>query len=144
MELRVVKVTPKKEIEVNAFVTKEWNKWVKKNKYDHATKKYAFAAYIDNKIAGYISLKINGGVAYLSQLIVSDAMREMGVGTSLLKKFESCARLNKCHLAYLETHDKNVAALSLYKHNGYSIIATMKNNRFHFTWYILSKNLRRM
>jgi ribosomal protein S18 acetylase RimI-like enzyme len=142
MELRIAKVTPKKEGNVNAFVEMEWNKWVKKNGYNHKTKKYAFAAYANKKIVGYVSLRINGGTAYLSQLIVSDSVRGHGVGTSLLKKFESYAKLNKCHLAYLETHEKNTAALSLYKHNGYNIIATMTNNRFHFTWYILSKRLK--
>lgn len=142
MDMHIEEVTSEKEKEAKEYAAREWNECGKKNGYAHNVKMYAFAAYVDNKIIGYMALRIDGGAAYLQQLIVSDAAKKNGVGTALLKKFESFARQNKCHLAYLETHEKNVAALSLYKSNGYTIAATLENNRFHFTWYILSKELK--
>ena len=108
MGLRVTKVTRKNEKDATLFADREWSKWIKAKGYDHDIEKHAFVAYKDNDIVGYASMKISGGAAYLSQLIVLDEARGNGVGTLLIKEFEACAMHNKCHVAYLETHERNV------------------------------------
>jgi GNAT superfamily N-acetyltransferase len=60
----------------------------------------------------------------------------------LLKKFETLAKAKKCHIAYLETSEKHLEALTFYKNHGYKVIARMRNNKFHLTWYFLEKNIK--
>jgi ribosomal protein S18 acetylase RimI-like enzyme len=135
----VTKKTDNKKAE--NFAHKEWKRFNGELAYGWNTKKYIFAAYQDKKVVGFASLKINGGAAYLSQLIVSKSMRNKGIGDILLRKFEALAKSKKCHIAYLETSEKHKEALSFYKKHGYSVIAKMNNNKFHLTWYFLGKNI---
>lgn len=123
------------------FAHNEWKRFNGELAYGWNTRKYVFAVYQDKKVVGFASLKINGGAAYLSQLIVSKKMRNKGIGDMLLKKFETLAKSKKCHIAYLETSEKHKEALSFYKKRGYDVIAKMNNNKFHLTWYFLGKNI---
>jgi GNAT superfamily N-acetyltransferase len=131
------------EDKVRTFLDREWLRWTRDNGYDHKSKRHAFVAYVGREVVGYVDLAIMGGCAHYGQLIVSGSARHKGIGESLLRKAEDCAKANGCHLAYLDTHERNAAALRLYHKNGYEDIAVMPDNKFHFTWYILAKRLRR-
>jgi GNAT superfamily N-acetyltransferase len=141
--LKIRKVTKGNEGEVKSFADREWQAWTKEKGYDHKTRRYAFAAYAGDKVVGLVNLGIIGGCAHLGELIVGKDVRGRGIGKQLLRRAEGCARENGCHMVYLETHEKNAEALKLYRDSGYATISEMPNNRFHFTWYILSKELRR-
>ncbi len=123
------------------FAHNEWKLFNKKLAYGWNTKKYTFVILEDKRIVGYSNIKINGGAAYLSQIIVSKEMRGKGMGDLLLKKFEAIAKNKKCHIAYLETSEKHKEALKFYKNHGYKTIAKLKNNKFHLTWYFLGKEI---
>lgn len=123
------------------FAHNEWKRFNKKLAYGWNTKKYTFVILEDKRIVGYSNIKINGGAAYLSQIIVSKEMRGKGMGDLLLKKFEAIAKNKKCHIAYLETSEKHKEALKFYKNHGYKTIAKLKNNKFHLTWYFLGKEI---
>jgi ribosomal protein S18 acetylase RimI-like enzyme len=140
MQIKLItKKAEKKTVE--NFAHKEWRRFNRELAYGWNTKKYVFAAYEGKKVVGFASLKINGGAAYLSQLIVSNSMRSKGIGDMLLRKFEALAKSKKCHIAYLETSEKHKEALTFYKKRGYKLIAKMDNNKFHLTWYFLGKNI---
>lgn len=124
------------------FAHSEWGRFNKKLGYGWNTKKYTFVILNNKQIIGYSNIKINGGAAYLSQIIVSKEMRGRGIGALLLKKFETIAKNKKCHIAYLETSEKHNDALKFYKNHGYKTIAKLKNNKFHLTWYFLGKEIK--
>ena len=127
---------------VDAFATKEWATFNREKGYRYKETKHTFAAYDNKKVVGFATLKINGGAAYLSQLIVLKGSRRKKMGSILLQKFEQYAKRNNCHVAYLETSERHVEALKFYKKHGYKIIARLNNNKFHFTWYFMAKPLR--
>ncbi len=140
MQINLIK-NPKDVRLIDAFATKEWAKFNREKNYKWKETKHTFAAYDNKKIVGFASLKINGGAAYLSQLIVLKESRRKMVGSKLLEKFEQYAKRNNCHVAYLETSEKHAEALRFYKSHGYKIIARLNNNKFHLTWYFMEKPL---
>ncbi|MBM3234386.1 GNAT family N-acetyltransferase [Candidatus Pacearchaeota archaeon] len=139
--MKIIKVNSKNK-NIDKFTKSEWKKFNEERGYKYNEKKHSFAAFDNKKVAGFISFKINGGAAFISQLIVSRKLRNSGVGSILIKKFEQFARKHKCHIAYLETSERHREALKFYKKHNYKIIATLKNNKFHFNWYIMSKFLK--
>ena len=122
--------------------TKEWIKYGKEAGYSWNDKYYFLAAYDNNKIVGFASIKIVGGVGYLDEIIVPKNHRREGIGLMLLKKFEEIAKNKKCHLVYLSTSERYNTAVPFYIKNGYKKAAILKNNKFHDNWYFLEKRLK--
>jgi ribosomal protein S18 acetylase RimI-like enzyme len=122
--------------------TKEWIKYGKEAGYSWNDKYYFLAAYDNNKIVGFASIKIVGGVGYLEEIIVSKNYRRKEVGLMLLKKVEKIAKNKKCHLVYLSTGERYKTAVPFYIKNGYKKVAVLKNNKFHDKWYFFEKNLK--
>ncbi len=137
----IIKNIRKKSSVISKFVNKEWNKFNKERDYKYNEKKFELVALNKGVILGYASFKINGGVSYLSQLIVSKDMRSKGIGEKLINKFENISKKHKCHLIYLETSERHKEAIKFYKKHGYKIIARFPDNKFHFTWFFFSKRL---
>jgi len=140
MKIKKVNKTIKKV--VDRFVNKEWGRFNKEKGYLWKEKKYSFAVFENNKVIGYIEFKINGGAGYLSQLLVLKESRKKGAGKILMDKFEEFLKKYKCHKAYLETSEKHKEALKFYKKLGYKVEAKLKDNKFHFDWYFLTKKLK--
>ncbi len=143
MKVTIRKIVKKNKRKADLFINKEWKKFNKEKGYNYKEKYYEFIALDNKKIVGSTSIKLIGGTARLSQIIVSKQARRNRIGSLLLKHFEDFARKKKCHLAYLETSNVHKEALQFYKKNNYKIIAILKNHKFHFTWYILSKELKK-
>ena len=141
MQVRLVTKTADTKT-AKSFARKEWIRFNRKIAYGWNTRKYVFAAYEGKEVVGFASLKINGGAAYLSQLIVSKSMRGKGIGDALLSRFEALARSKKCHVVYLETSEEHKEALPFYKKRGYRVLAKLNNNKFHLVWYFLGKDIR--
>ena len=121
--------------------TKEWIKYGKEAEYSWNDKYYFLAAY-NNKLVGFASIKIVGGVGYLDEVIVSKNYRRKGIGLILLKKIEKIAKDKKCHLVYLSTSERYKTAVPFYIKAGYKKAAVLKNNKFHDSWYFFEKRLR--
>ena len=134
--IKIKKATKK---EADKFAKEEWKKFNKEKNYNWKEEEFHFLAYENAKPVGYICFEFNGGAAYLGQFIILRDSRNKGIGNKLLKKFEKTAKEKKCHLAYLETSEKNYEAIQFYKKNNYKITAEFPNNKFHLTWYILEK-----
>ena len=129
------------EKKMDTLSRKMWHEFNLKRGYNWNEKTYKFLVRESAKIVGFVSFKINGGTAYLLQLIVSKKSRKKGIGEILLKKVEDFARNKKCHVVYLDTSDRHKEALEFYKKQHYKIVAKLKNNKFHFTWYYLEKKI---
>ena len=140
--ITIKEVRKKDKKAVDKFAESEWKKFNQERGYQFNEKKYLIAAYENKKIMGFASFKINGGASYLSQLLISKKARRKGLGHLLITKFEEISKKKRCHIAYLETSERHKEALKFYKKHGYKIVATLKNNKFHFTWYFLEKKLK--
>lgn len=140
--ITIKEVTEIEKEKVEEFTKDEWKKFNKENGYEWKDERYTFVAYDNRKIVGFARFKINGDVAYLSELITAKATRRKGIGTLLLKKFEEFSISKDCHAAYFETSEKHKDALEFYKKKGYKIITTLPNHRFHATWYFMWKELK--
>ncbi len=140
--MRIIKVNNKNKKIADKFKKNEWKKFNKEKNYSWDHKEYSLIAIDNKKVVGFIKFNITGGVAYLEQLIVAKSDRQKGVGQKLLKKFEEIAKNKGCHAAYLDTSEKHNEALNFYMKNNYKISSKLKNYKFHFDWYLLSKRLK--
>ncbi len=119
----------------------EWEESDTQKGITYQTRHLIFGAFKDNELAGYIKLKIRGGVGNLSALIVKKHARNTGIGKTLLDHFETISKNHNCHKLTLRTSEKHKPALALYKSSGYTIEATLTNDKDHITWYQLSKQI---
>ena len=89
-----------------------------------------FVAEVDNQIVGFVCLwvKVQSEAldeepveyAFISDLVVLPAYRGRGLGRALLQKAEEQGHLHGATTLKLEVLAKNEAALTLYKHHGFS------------------------
>jgi ribosomal protein S18 acetylase RimI-like enzyme len=138
-----IKLVPQSKTErlVDPFSKKEWKLFNKEKGYRWNPKEYTFCAYDGKKAVGFANIELNGGAAYLAQILVAKSYRRRGVGQMLLEKFEKFSRTRRCHVAYLDTTEAHSEALKFYKRNGYRRVATLSDNRFHLDRYYLAKRL---
>jgi len=140
--MKIQVVNKKNKRGVDLFVKREWKRFDEERGYRWGEeKKYKFVMLENKTPIGFMSFKIRGGAAFLSELIVAKAFRNKGIGSLLIRKFEELAKKKRCHVAYLETSEKHKEAIKFYKKHGYRIIAELKNNKFHLNWYYMSKEL---
>ena len=85
---------------------------------------------------------IMGQTLRVSLLLVKEEYRENhGIGSFILQKLEDLARANNWHKIRLST-SKLHQNIEFYKKNGYVVEATLENDAFQTTWYILSKFIK--
>ena len=90
-------------------------------------KKYLFAAWDGQKIAGTIKLRINQSVASIGAFVVKKEYRKKGIGAKLLEKCEAVAKKNKCKKIWLWTAP-TMPAYRFYKEQGYKEEARLKKH----------------
>jgi ribosomal protein S18 acetylase RimI-like enzyme len=77
-----------------------------------------------------------GGVGELKQLLVRRGDdRVGGVGSALLREFRRRCQERGCHKLRLETADYQ--ARPFYERHGFTVAATLSNDRFGRTWFIM-------
>ena len=135
-------INKKIEEDAERFQKEEWKKFNKERNYKWKPKRFRLVALKEDKLVGYAKFKINGGASYLSEIIISKKARKSGIGKLLLNKFEEISKKQKCHIIYLKTSEKHKEAVNFYKRNNYKIVAKLKDNEFHFTWYFFEKRLK--
>lgn len=134
-------VAPSSKKEVDNFKKIEWALSDKEKGLEYTKKTNELVAIEEKEIVGYAKYIIVGGTAFLREIIVAKNARKKGIGSALLKEYESRAKKEGCHRCYLETSEKHMIALAFYKKKKYDIIAELKNHKFHDTWYILAKEI---
>ena len=100
---------------------------------------FALGAYEGDDLLGVAIYKVVGGMAYLEQIVVDEAHIRCGVGSALMRAFESHAADLGCHVIQLETAETQ--APGFYEHHGYERIGTYPNGRFHLDWHLYRKEL---
>lgn len=79
-----------------------------------------FVARRDGKVLGCMALAGTGAdKGELQRCFVMEEARGQGVGFALLQASEAAAREQKMRVIQLETGNRNIAALRLYRGNGY-------------------------
>ncbi|MFH0961234.1 MAG: GNAT family N-acetyltransferase [archaeon] len=135
LKLTLSKKLPKKD---EKWRLAQWRKINRKHNYSWNERKYSLSAKDSaGKILGCANFKINGGVGYLKDLIVSEDSRKKGVGTLILGKFEAVCRKKNCHKLQLKTAD--FMARPFYERNGFVCMHTFENDCFKFRWYLMEK-----
>jgi len=96
----------KKHSEIKKFMDTEW----KKRDFEHyggpvnfITEKFSLKAVEGETIIGALIFKIDGGVAFIDELIVSFDRQREGIGEELILKVESIAKEYNCHKVQLHT-----------------------------------------
>jgi ribosomal-protein-alanine N-acetyltransferase len=134
-----------KEIEEKNIKNLQKNEWSKlDNKYFRAPlkiDKFYFGAFENRKIVGYMEIIIIGGVGHLSDLMVKENYRKKGIGSLLLKKFETFCKSKKCHKLTINVPENFKDTIRFYKQHGYKKEVVFKNYRFHLNWFVLSKSI---
>ena len=134
--------------DVKEFFRKEWQSanliHFGRDISDEISQPLTFAAYNDSsppQLIGVARCLIVGQTLRVSQLLVKEELRESyGIGSFILNELEKLAMKQKWHKIRLSTSKKH-QNLIFYQKNGYVIEATLEDDAFHTTWYILSKFL---
>ncbi|MFP4023625.1 MAG: ribosomal protein S18-alanine N-acetyltransferase [Thiohalospira sp.] len=79
-----------------------------------------------DKIIGYLIIQIRkNSLKYrIYSIAIAPEARGMGIGKKLLEYTEQLARKNKIQKITLEVSEKNIAAINLYKKQGYRVVKT--------------------
>ncbi len=86
---------------------------------------------IENKIAGFITYKINNEALTIGLIAVNETSRKMGIGKSLLEKVNNIAYLNGIKKINVATQFENTTAMCFYKKNGFAVI---KKQEVYHLW----------
>ncbi|MEM9729715.1 MAG: GNAT family N-acetyltransferase [Myxococcota bacterium] len=106
---------------------------------DWKQSEHAFGAFEDGRLCGVAYYKVVGGMAYLEQIVVADGLTKRGLGSTLMKAFESHASELGCHVIQLETAETQ--APGFYERLGYERIGTYSDGRFHLDWHLYRKEI---
>lgn len=134
--------------EIKTFLRKEWLSTnlihFGRDISDEINQPLTLTAYDDSsppQLVGVARCLIVGQTLRVSQLLVKEEFREShGVGSLIMQKLEELARNHQWHKIRLSTSEKH-QNIHFYQKNGYTIEATLKDDAFHSTWFILSKFL---
>jgi ribosomal protein S18 acetylase RimI-like enzyme len=87
-------------------------------------------AHLDNKLVGFVISNLDDETIWLSWFGVDMAVRQRGVGSSLLRALDQRARLVGAHKVWCDSRTDNMASrLALSKH-GFQPICTIPDH-----WY---------
>jgi ribosomal protein S18 acetylase RimI-like enzyme len=134
--------------DIKEFLRKEWRSanliHFGRDISEEISQPLTLAAYDNSsspQLVGVARCLIVGKTLRVSQLLVKEEYREsQGIGSFMLKELEELAMKQKWHKIRLSTSKKH-QNITFYQKNDYVIEATLKNDAFHTTWYILSKFL---
>ncbi|MBT3720396.1 GNAT family N-acetyltransferase [archaeon] len=133
----IIKKTQKQEIE--DFGTKLWRKHNLEtdNILEKKTQYFLISTDTENN-AGYFFIKINGGVAYLGELIIKKEYRNKKIGHKVMEFLIKYSKEQRCHKIRIKTcPETNQAAYHLYKKFKFIDEAVLKNDYNNKDWIIL-------
>jgi ribosomal-protein-alanine acetyltransferase len=78
---------------------------------------------INGRVVGYATVffRKNSRISHLESIAVDPDYQGSGIGRILIEEVEKISKEKNCTKIVLETFEKNVSALKLYEHSGYSI-----------------------
>ena len=112
----------------NLFLTKYYTK----NNLEQLVKNKTITLLIainNNKITGYLIANLPyGGVSSIIWLAVKDSFQNKGIGSALLKKYETITKKQGVHKILLLITNKQ--KFKFYKKNGYKLVGYIPQNYF--------------
>ena len=101
-------------------------------------------AKLQNQVVGYVTVERDGpvpGAAYMRNIVVKHELRKKGVGKQLLEQSLKVARdMNRKTLA-LRVDPANSAAVSFYRANGFTTVATVVSKKSGKLRLLMSREL---
>lgn len=82
----------------------------------------------NNEILGFIEYILEENKLFLSKLYVSEEYRNQGIGKIMLEDCINYAKKNNREIIYLTVNKGNTNSIEIYKHIGFKIIDSVKNN----------------
>ena len=125
--------------EIEEFRSREWRRYDEEIGITFDSRHHYLAAELERQLVGIAHFHIVGGIGHLDQLLVAKDYRDQGIGSRLLSEFERRCRAAGCHRLTLETAEYQ--ARGFYEKHGFKIACTMRDNKFHYTWYLMEKTL---
>ena len=118
--------------EIEDFLSREWPPVNERifGQSDSAmweVRRCTLAAYDDGTMVGAAVLKIEGGLAKLTQLITAADRRGQGVGQALMSRVEEICRLEGCHKVSLKTYWDSEAQ-RFYTKQGYVVEGILRRD----------------
>lgn len=86
-----------------------------------------FGEVVDGNVVGYVCVRTIYEEAQICNIAVLPEYRRQGIATRLLNTVAEFAATKECERCELEVNTSNVAAVELYKKNGYEIAGTRIN-----------------
>jgi len=83
-------------------------------------------AKLDQKVVGYACLWIFWGELQIANIAVAEACRKKGIGTMILEKITTYAKMNSCIRMTLDVRESNKEAINLYNKLGFKTIGKRK------------------
>ncbi len=138
-----VRVESEGEREVVRFLRKEWpraDQEILGRAYDWRAESLVLVARERRRVIGVLRGHFMGGVATVNELLVGASVRRKGVGSHLLRSFESEARARGCHKLSLRT-PKGSQAEGFYRAHGLCQEYVLPDHHFGHAYAGLSKTL---
>ena len=139
--------------EIEEFAAREWAQYNAEVGVNWDSRRYYLAAELGGRPVGLAVFHIVGGVGHLDQLLVAKAHRGQGIGSQLIGEFERRCRAEGCHKLTLETAEYEgrssrstpsgsaLQARGFYEKHGFTVLCTMRDDKFHRIWYLMGKAL---
>lgn len=127
-----LKITKKGSKKFGKFSEQQWphaNREHFGRDIEWITKNHVLELYENDDMVGALELKIEGGVAFISTLIVALEKQGKGIGKQLVKKAEEIANKSNAYKIYLVT-GKDWESVKFYEALGYEITAQHPNHYF--------------
>jgi GNAT superfamily N-acetyltransferase len=132
-------IRPAEREQVEEFMAREWRRYDEEVEIVWDSRHYYLVAELDGRSVGIAHFHTVGGVGHLDQLLVAKAQQSQGIGAQLLREFERRCRAEGCHKLTLETAEYQ--ARGFYEKHGFTVLCTMRDDRFHRNWYLMEKAL---
>lgn len=139
-DIRIIKTNEKDIAEYDKKTWYDASKELYGENVNWVEQSFAFKAVLDNQIVGTCVGKFEGGVIFISTLIVSDNLRGKGVGKKLLNHIIEWAKQFKPHLVFLYTRG-DWDSYEFYKHLGFKEVGELKNLYLKKDFVIMAKDI---
>jgi len=134
----VVRSVTKEMIKVFAH---EWTMLDSEMGIEWKTRVKTLGAFVSERLVGYATLRVTGGVGYVHELMVLPDYRNKGVGKALMTEAERICMGVGCHKMTVKTSEMHKDAIRLYNAMGYTTEAKLRKDKFKLTWHLMCKEL---
>jgi len=116
-----------------AFSKRNFINWLKKKE------RVLLLVLSEGKVIGYLLADFPyGGVSFVTWMAIDEKFQGKGIGSLLLKEYETIAKKQKAHKISLWTYKKN---LKFYEENGYILVGNIPKSWFKADHWLFYKEI---